>query len=60
MNPQPCAKFNADAVRAALRSTEVRLVELMKDLEMNDLDEGTMEWRLRTIEQDLRRTLRAA
>lgn len=57
MKPQT---FNADALRAALRTTEVRLVELLKDLELNDVDETTMTSRIRDIEKGLRRMARAA
>lgn len=53
-------KFNADAVRAALRTAERRLAETLKDLESNDMDDTAVAERLRQIGQDLRRLAPAA
>ncbi|MBK6879823.1 MAG: hypothetical protein IPN65_02030 [Elusimicrobia bacterium] len=53
-------KFNADAVRAALRTAERRLAETLKDLESNDMDDAAVAERLRQIGQDLRRLAPAA
>jgi cob(I)alamin adenosyltransferase len=52
--------FNADAVRAALRSAERRLAEILKDLESNDMDDAAVAERLREIGQGLRRFAPAA
>jgi len=53
-------KFNADAVRAALRTAERRLTETLKDLESNDMDDVAVAERLREIGQGLRRLAPAA
>lgn len=53
-------KFNADAVRAALRTAERRLAETLKDLESNDMDDAAVTERLREIERGLRRLAPAA
>lgn len=53
-------KFNADAVRAALRAAERRLAETLKDLESNDMDDAAVTERLREIEKGLRRLAPAA
>ena len=39
-------KINADALRAALRSTEERLKETLQDLESNDMDDQAVTDRL--------------
>jgi|GEM_PF-3248287 len=53
-------KINADALRAALRSTEERLKETLQDLESNDMDDQAVTDRLKEIEKGWRRLLKAA
>lgn len=52
--------FNADAVRAALRTAERKLAETLKDLESNDMDDVAVAERLREINRGLRRLAPAA
>jgi hypothetical protein len=53
-------KFNADALRAALRAAAVRLAETIKDLEANDMDDQSMAGRIQELEKTFRRFARAA